>query len=401
MKLRYLLIILLFIVLSVAKVFGQKQSLYELYPSLVHKDVMNTEYDTRFMGGTPTAITYSYGKATFNGSTSNITYRSVNGVKAVRLKLTLSTTTQAVLTLSATHSISVTSGTISATGFASPTIYVNGAVSSTITTAESEIVVTTATAINANTIILGKVSTSYLTGSVNEFDLYTRAISTSEIYNMYLGVHHKDLELTPLINFDSRAGQIVDKRGNTITNTATTIKRSGSIFSADFNGSTSKLDYGNIDALTGDITIVGWVKARGYGEGNLGRILDNGKVFLNTNLTQKAFTFSRDNATNPQSATNSVLLNKWYFVCVTSTSSGITNFYIGDYKTSPIISHTANQAGGTPATGSNIYIGNRSADDRTFNGLIPQIRIYKSILTQADFTRIWSNSLNSGVYYGD
>lgn len=396
MKLRYLLIILLFIVLSVAKVFGQKQSLYESYPSLVHKDVMNTEYDTRFMGGTPTAITYSYGKATFNGSTSNITYRSVNGVKAVRLKLTLSTTTQAVLTLSATHSISVTSGTISATGFASPTIYVNGAVSSTITTAESEIVVTTATAINANTIILGKVSTSYLTGSVNEFDLYTRAISTSEIYNMYLGVHHKDLELTPLINFDSRAGQIVDKRGNTITNTATTIKRSGSIFSADFNGSTSKLDFGNIDALTGDITICGWVKLRRTT--NLNRLIDNRKLELF--LNNGRFYFERNDATDATSAASSLVTNKWIFLVITSTCAGVTNFYLGDYKTSPIVSGTANQSAGTPIAGSaNILVGNLSSSTYALYGLLPQLRIYKSILTLQQATQLWSNSV--GGFYGD
>ena len=86
--------------------YGQKQSLYSSYPSLVFQDVMNDEYSTRSLGGVPTAITYINGKATFNGTTSNIAYRSVNGVKSVRLKLTLATTTQAVLTLSATHSIS-------------------------------------------------------------------------------------------------------------------------------------------------------------------------------------------------------------------------------------------------------------------------------------------------------
>lgn len=399
MKLRYLLIILLFIALSVAKVFGQKQSLYELYPSLVRKDVMNTEYDTRFMGGTPTAITYANGRATFNGTTSNITYRSVNGVRSVRLKLTLSTTTQSVLTLSATHSISVTSGAISATGFSSPTIYVNGAVSSTITTAESEIVVTTATAINANTITLGKVSTSYLTGSVNDFGLYTRALSLSEVSNMALGVHHKDLELTPLINFDSRAGQIVDKRGNTITNTATTIKRAGSIWSADFNGSTSKLDFGTIDNLTGDITICGWVKARGYGGFGSGRIIDNSKLIVYSSDTKKIGFASNGVGTIVFSANNSLLLNKWYFFFITRTSSGVVNIYIGDYKTPPTLSGTANQASGAPSSGTNINIGNRLASDVPFKGNISKLRLYKSLLIEIQAVQIWQSTCNQ--YAGD
>ena len=379
--------------------YGQKQSLYSSYPSLVFQDVMNDEYSTRSLGGVPTAITYINGKATFNGTTSNIAYRSVNGVKSVRLKLTLATTTQAVLTLSATHSISVSSGTISATGFSSPTIYVNGAVSSTITTAESEIVITTATAINANTITLGKVSTSYLSGSVNDFNLFTRALSASEIKNLYNGVAHKDLTLTPLINFNSTAGKIIDLRGNTITNTSTTIKRAGSIFSADFNGSTSKLDFGNIDPLTGDITICGWVKARGYGEGGFGYIFANGKVQLLLRSPFR-FSFASDGSTNVHSSNNAYSFNQWLFIVITRTSAGIVNLYLGTSKVPPTLTGAENQSSGFPTSGTtNIALGNLSNQTGTTNGLISQLRVYKSILSINQITQIWQSTVNN--YVGD
>ena len=204
---------------------------------------------------------------------------------------------------------------------------------------------------------------------------------------------------TPLlIDFNSTAGQIIDKRGNTITNTATTAKRAGSIFSADFNGSTSKLNFGNIDGLTGDITICGWVKARGIGENNGGTILDNTKFLLQTVVTNRLL-FSSDYSVSAYTATGAFLYNKYYFVCITRTSSGVTNFYLGDSKTPPTISGTANQSSGTPVNGLSIIVGNRASQVATWNGLIPQIRIYKSILTQADFTRIWQSTVNN--YVGD
>lgn len=378
--------------------YGQKQSLYSQYPSLAHQDVMNDEYSTRSLGGVPTAITYSLGKASFNGTTSNIAYRSVNGVKSVRLKLTLATTTQAVLTLSATHSISVTSGTISATGFSSPTIYVNGAVSSTITTSESEIVITTATAINANTITLGKVSTSYLNGSVNEFDLGNRALSASEVKNLYDGTWNKDLTLTPLISFDSRQGTLTDKTGKTIINTSTTVKRAGSIFSANFNGATSKLNYGNIDALTGDITIAGWVKMKKLDVSSLSSILHNTKimVFVYTN-GRLSINSDGNNILTSFSANNAVLNNKEVFFSITRTSTGIVNFYIGDYKNNPALSGSANQASGTPASGTNFVLGTSSNGLWNFNGLISQLRVYKSILTQAQISQLWSSTANQYI----
>ena len=240
--------------------YGQKQSLYSQYPSLAHQDVMNDEYSTRSLGGVPTAITYSLGKASFNGTTSNITYRSVNGVKSVRLKLTLATTTQAVLTLSATHSISVSSGTISATGFSSPTIYVNGAVSSTITTAESEIVITTATAINANTITLGKVSTSHLNGSVNSIQFFRDVKTAQNVADLYTGKYGKDNKLVP--NRIATSFKIAKAKTNFVTTPPSSLNENGLVFAYEGNKPINKTivdisGNGNNGTLNGGVMYAG------------------------------------------------------------------------------------------------------------------------------------------------
>jgi hypothetical protein len=221
--------------------------------------------------------------------------------------------------------------------------------------------------------------------------LGNRQINVYEIYNLYNNLTYRDLSLTPLINFDSRAGVIKDFTGKAITNTATTIERSGSIWTADFNGTTSKLDYGNIDPLTGDITICGWVKARGVGENNGGRVLDNGAVRLAWNGT--AFGFSRNNST-VSSGRSDLKFNVWYFVCITSTGAGISNDYSTTNKIAPVLGGTANQSSGTPVTGYEIIIGNTSSAARTWNGSISQLRVYKNtILTLPQMTQFWSSTV--------
>jgi hypothetical protein len=411
-KVKYFSIILLFIVLSAIKVFGQKQSLYAQYPNLVFREVFNDEFSTRFNSSIPTAIAYSQGAGVLNGTSSYLlANKSLNGVYTLRITLKSLTINPSATkffcdfrnpTNTGTGYLTVNNVTITSS---SGTNYVDGVPSSTVSATTKEIVISGIT-IKSYALVFGtryNIDASYfLPCSIDQIEIFRGTLSASEISNMYLGVHHKDLTLTPLIDFNSTAGQIKDFRGNTITNTATTIKRAGSIWSASFDGSTSKLDFGNIDNLTGDITICGWVKARGYGESNIGRIISNGKLILRTSVGNKNIQLFSDGGTASESSINSILVNKFYFIAITRTASGVTNFYIGDYKTAPRIDNNPNQSSGTPASGTtNIYLGNNDASSTTFNGLMPQIRIYKSILTLQQTVQLWSWSLNGGICYGD
>ena len=119
------------------------------YKRLVFREVFDSEQGVRSRGGVPTDVSISKGIGSFNGTTSKIVYPKVHALKSIRIRLTATNTTQDIIKLSDTHSISVSAGTISATGFSSPTIYVNGVASSTLTTNPSEIIITTATAIDA------------------------------------------------------------------------------------------------------------------------------------------------------------------------------------------------------------------------------------------------------------
>ena len=145
----------------------------------------------------------------------------------------------------------------------------------------------------------------------------------------------------------------------------------------DFNRTTSYVSAtGN--GLTGDISIMGRFYARSYGEGNFGRIFENSKLKAGLDPSSSGrLVFSRDSSViEVYAGGSSVLLNRWYNFCITSTSAGVTNFYIEG-----VLSGTANQAAGTPSAGTSWYIGNRAANDRTFDGIIQDLVIKQRIIT--------------------
>ena len=67
-------------------------------------------------------------------------------------------------------------------GFTSPTIYVNGVVSSQLVNNSWQYVtVTTATAITASNVMLGRVNTGYFSGFMDEFKLYPDALTAAQV----------------------------------------------------------------------------------------------------------------------------------------------------------------------------------------------------------------------------
>lgn len=161
-----------------------------------------------------------------------------------------------------------------------------------------------------------------------------------------------------------------------------------------FNGATSGIDCGSEIIGAGAVTVSVWIKAKSFGEGTFGRILENGKFKLNINTGDapgKCFQFSSAGITNASSIGGSAVLNRWTHILITRAASGIANIYING-----ILSGTANQNSGTPEAGTtNLFIGNRSANDRTFDGYIAEACIVKRIVTEAERYAIMNGSFPS------
>lgn len=107
---------------------------------------------------------------------------TANEIKTVSFWVKPNTTSTYLLALNGSAYISASSGTISATGFTNPTIYVNGKQSTTLVANQwQHIVVTTNTGITASAITLGKVSSNYLQGFLDEVKLYNFARTANQI----------------------------------------------------------------------------------------------------------------------------------------------------------------------------------------------------------------------------
>jgi len=158
----------------------------------------------------------------------------------------------------------------------------------------------------------------------------------------------------------------------------------------NFNGVDSKIDCGVPDTLVGDISISTWVKPYSYGEGNAGHIISTHADGINLFITtsDNKVSFSKDGGGHTASAANNtIILSKWMHIIVTSVADGTSNIYLNG-----ILSGSADQAAGTLGETVDLLIGNRSAEDRTFDGLINDVCIYSGILTANEANQAYTES---------
>lgn len=228
-------------------------------------------------------------------------------------------------------------------------------------------------------------------------DLHFRALGTGLISIIVSLSEVKSSSLNTLFHINSYRGVIRDMV-NKVTPVATNVslKAIGSgIKVMQFGTTTGSINIGTV-GFTGDRTFMFWINRNTLGEGNIGSILRSAGVMIRNSISNTiGIILVRDTI-----AVNSAPINKfanWYFVAITSTATGITNFYVGDTKNAPVLSGTANQAAGTPVTGGTTYLGNNFTDSATLDGAIGEIRVDAAILTLAEITQFLSDT--KSLYY--
>ena len=163
-----------------------------------------------------------------------------------------------------------------------------------------------------------------------------------------------------------------------------------------FNGTSGYINASSDDSLDdlSTVTVSAWIYPTGYGEGNFGRIVNksdtnntNWALTLVNNSSQQSIRFfkernSASNATQVTAANGSIQLNQWYHVVGVydeNTTPRMKLFINGTEAT------YAEQIEGTGSPDSdasyNLSIGNRLAGDRTFQGIIDEVKIYPFVLT--------------------
>lgn len=109
-------------------------------------------------------------------------------VKTIAFYLYADTTTQDIMELQASGAVmlDVTSGTLTATGFTSPTIYVNGVAGTSIAaTTWYHVVITTATAIDANAVKFGVANGVYFNGKLTDIRFYGAELTANQVAEIY------------------------------------------------------------------------------------------------------------------------------------------------------------------------------------------------------------------------
>jgi len=188
-----------------------------------------------------------------------------------------------------------------------------------------------------------------------------------------------------LLYWDGGPADVFNKTAftNTATAVGTNIHRADSI---TFNGTTSKVDCGSEVVGVGNITLLAWFNAVGYGETNVGRIVDNGKFWARVNSTGSKITVTSDGVTEVSSADDSAPTATEVFVAVTRTSAGVVNIYKNG-----VLSGSADQASGTTEAGStNLFIGNNSGASATFDGTLSHVRVFNKILTLEQIGQLYN-----------
>jgi len=374
--------------------------------SLIFSETFESESNTRINNkGVPTDVTFNAdGTASFNGSSSKIVYKIINKVRSVELRL--ENVTSFYCKLSSSRTIQIVSGTLSTTGFTSATYYVNSVVGTSVSaTGKVHIVITDSVDFTVNDLQIGYNGTSYGNFKADLHCFYNRALTATEVANLYNGKTNKEVPMyqsgiTPLLLYDSTKGYSQDRSGlRTLTETATSYQWVGNQYACKFNGSSSQIDLGSTHIVTNQtILFSAWLYNKGNSYPN-GTLYGNGDFIIWLGDTVSYFT--RNNSATPNMQFGNTK-NKWIFIGLLSEGVSTYRFtcFLATTKTGLTQTTSGTHVLPTNSVIANEYIGRVSGSvvgTRYFNGLIPYINIrqmtsYDATVALQLLTQEWSST---------
>lgn len=342
----------------------------------------------------------------FNGTSQYVTIgTTISSVSSLSFWLKPSSTGTSIVDLDGgTHKISVNNGTLLASGFTSPSYYVNGIGSSTITlNTWNHVVITTATTFPATITTIGKSSSSYFTGYLDEFKIYPYVITPTKIAQEYnrgvstaLGVGRKTSDpsiaggLVGWWKMDEAGGNtFYDSSGN--NNTGTGISEptfAQGTFGKAVNFTTSYQGINIPDSpLFGSsyFTASAWIKPITLGSNAAiinRRNAGNVGGFTIESPGQYLRCYAYISGSYKYIDTPTLLLNVWQYYACSYDGTNLKAYVNGINVGTTAISGTMNN----PASAI-VRIGQNSTNFAvTFNGSIDNVKLYNRALSNAEVT---------------
>lgn len=213
---------------------------------------------------------------------------TVTGTKSVSFWANTANLANYFLNLSATANIqSNASGVISANGFTNPQIYVNGVLGATLATGSWQLItVSSDTTVSSDDFTIGKIGSSYYTGSIDDVRLYDQPISSADALKLY------NWAPGPIAywKMDENSGTtLYDSSGNSNNSSSFAITGNwkpgvyGSGFNftgGDFSITPTSASLSNLGAIADSLTVSAWFKtSANYTTGGInGCIIDKSSV---------------------------------------------------------------------------------------------------------------------------
>ena len=207
----------------------------------------------------------------------------------------------------------------------------------------------------------------------------------------YIGFANIPVIRKEILSVSAQSGTIIDKWGNTLTNTAMSVfKDVEAPYVMSFTEVTSRINCGAPDTLVGDKSLTFWCKPDAVMEYFYGMVVDNAKFIclVSVNPTATIGIYS-DGSTSVYSTADAIILGDWNHIGVSRKADGSASIYINGE-----LNGVADRDSGTPtAVGiTDLYIGSNDAPDKPYRGLLGEVRLFDGILSAAEFSQSFTST---------
>jgi hypothetical protein len=367
----------------------------------------------------------------FDGSNDYISVGNIGTVKTISFWMKADdNTSRKVINIDGTDQIEINSSSaVVATDFPAATVYVDGSSgSATVGTSWHHVIIVDTTGVSASSFEIGRVSSSYFDGMIDDIRVYNRTVTASEIESLYrhrptsVSQSQNSANISGLVGLWSFNGQdmdwasttaeALDRSGNgnngDVTNFGQGSVRPGKVGQAlDFDGTDDyvkvpdddSLDFGAagaftlslwvnvdtsanfeniIDKSTGDITDVfssaqGWgVQYRtGFGDDGHHFFLRDGTASGSANVTYTSF--------------GDLTGAGWKFITAVVYSDNIITYVDGVVATNK----GARTENGSADTTEEFFVGIWEANSSEYDGKADEVRIYNRALSAAEVLELY------------